>query len=79
MVQNLCTIIWVYVANAYAAPYLGESKFVYMRNLPMLLTSLENFQDFNKIGRIKQDACYVLKELKGCNSSFNLSYYMLGF
>lgn len=39
--------------------YLGESKSVYVRNLPTSVTSLEIFQEFKNFGRIKQDGVFL--------------------
>ncbi|KAL7584897.1 hypothetical protein Lser_V15G41860 [Lactuca serriola] len=37
----------------------GESKSVYVRNLPTSVTSLEIFQEFKNFGRIKQDGVFL--------------------
>lgn len=38
---------------------LGDSKSVYVRNLPTTVTSLEIFQEFKNFGKIKQDGVFL--------------------
>ncbi|KAI3667989.1 hypothetical protein L6452_43060 [Arctium lappa] len=47
------------VAHEAFASEEGDSKSVYVRNLPTTITSLEIFQEFKNFGKIKQDGVFL--------------------